>query len=234
MIFANAAPHVVADMLPKGVRDDFMSPYRERPLSITLMSATVGLNQPPAELGVTHYSTVLVPDWVRALSDYKKSVDVLAQGPGDRLPVLTVVDYNQIDSGLRSKGLYSVNVVCVDRVANWEGLDTEAYGARKRAWLSAILARLDQEWPGFAAAAVESTVTTGRAMQEYLNTPEGAIYGFALRPPRHGPIKTPQEVETSVKGLWLASAFAGGGGFTGSMGCGAAAARAALKANAVF
>ncbi len=232
VVFANAAPHVVAEMLPEESREGFAESYRDKPLSISLLSATFGLSRPPAELGVTHYSTVLVPEWVRALSDYKKSVEILAEAPGDKMPVLTVVDYNQIDSDIREDGLYAVNVVCVDSTENWEGLDAGAYEARREAWRAAILARLDQEWPGFEAAALSSTVATARSMQRHLNTPGGAIYGFALRPPRSGPIRPPRQVETNIDGLWLASAFGGGGGFTGSMACGAAAARGALAQEA--
>ena len=232
VIFANAAPHVIAEMLPEEARDAFMTPYRDRPLSITLLYAAFGLTRPPAELGLTHYSTQLVPDWVRKLSDYKKNADLLATAPGDRMPVLAVVDYSQIDSGMASGGLYPVSADTIDQVANWEGLDAQAYGARKDAWLAAILERLDREWPGFADAVAESTLMTARSMQEYLNTPAGALYGFAGRPPRRGPIKAPTQVATSVEGLWLASSYAGSGGYSGAMGGGAAAARAALKAEA--
>ncbi|MCB1886589.1 MAG: hypothetical protein KDH20_03180, partial [Rhodocyclaceae bacterium] len=75
----------------------------------------------------------------------------------------------------------------------------------------------------------EKTMTTARTLHDYLNTPEGAVYGFALEPPKGMPKGPPLNVQTSVEGLWLASAFAGFGGFTGAMGSGAAAARAALK-----
>ncbi len=229
VIFANAAPHRIAEMLPGEARDAFMAPYRDRPLSITLLYAAFGLKRPPAELGVTHYSTQLLPDWVQKLSDYKKNADLLAEAPGDRMPLLAVVDYSQIDSDLRGDGLYPLSADTIDQVSNWEGLDAEAYSARKDAWLGAIIRCLDQEWPGFADSVAESTIMTARSMRDYLNTPEGALYGFAMHPPR-GPIKAPVQVATSVEGLWLASSYAGSGGYSGAMGSGAAAARAALKA----
>lgn len=229
VIFANAAPHVIAEMLPNPSRDTFMAPYRDRPLSLTLLYTAFGLTRPPAELGVRHYSTQIIPDWVQKLSDYKKSADILATAPGDQMPILAVVDYSQIDSGIRGDGLYQVSADCIDQVSNWEGLDPEAYSARKDAWMAAILKRLDQEWPGFADAVAESTISTARTMQEYLNTPKGALYGFAVQTPRSGPITAPVQVATSVEGLWLASSYAGSGGYSGAMGSGAAAAREALK-----
>ena len=230
VVFANAAPHAIADLLPETMRRDFMTPYVDKPLSISLFSATFGLDRPPCELGITHYSTALIPDWMRALTDYRKSAALFEAAPGELMPAMVVVDYDQLDSGLTGDGLYPVSVVSPDRLANWEELDVETYRARKKAWGEAFRNRLDREWPGFAACVSETTISTARAMKDHLNTPGGAVYGFAMAPPRRGPISPPMQVETSIDGLWLASAFGGAGGFSGAMGCGAAAAKAALKA----
>jgi len=72
-------------------------------------------------------------------------------------------------------------------------------------------------------------MATAETMQHYLNTPDGAVYGFA-------PEDTLMEAmarspSTGIHGLWLASAFTMGGGFSGAMMGGAAAARAALRAS---
>ncbi len=229
VVFANAAPHVIGELLPTGHRDTFLSPYRNRPLSISLLSVTLGLNERPAAFGVSSYSTQLIPTWMERLSDFKHSAALLGEMPGDRMPAMGVVDYSQIDSGLTDGGVFPVSVVCADRLENWQGLGSESYQDKKDAWLAAIIRRLDEEWPGIADAVVETTVATARTMHKYLNTPGGAVYGFALRPPEHVPKGPPQSFATSIKGLWLASAFAGFGGFTGAMACGAGAARAALR-----
>ncbi|HPE48066.1 MAG TPA: NAD(P)/FAD-dependent oxidoreductase [Hyphomonas sp.] len=229
VIFANAAPHVVTGMLPADRREDFLAPFKDRKPSISLISATLGLNRKPSELGLTSYSTMLIPDWMKRFADYRDSAALFAEMPGERMPAACVVDYDRIDSGLAMDGVYPVNIVCPDRFTNWAGLDDPAYHARKGAWLDALIARLESEWPGFASAVVEKTMATARTLHDYLNTPEGAVYGFALEPPKGAPKGPPLNVQTSVDGLWLASAFAGFGGFTGAMGAGAAAARAALK-----
>jgi all-trans-retinol 13,14-reductase len=73
-------------------------------------------------------------------------------------------------------------------------------------------------------------MATALTMHEYLNAPEGALYGFAPRQPEHFPLKEPPRTpKTSVAGLWLASAYAGSGGFTGAMMGGAAAAQMAMQ-----
>ncbi len=61
-------------------------------------------------------------------------------------------------------------------------------------------------------------MATAHTMQHYLNTPGGAVYGFAQVPPRGLPTAgTPKGVQTVVPGLWLASTFGGFGGFSGAM-----------------
>jgi all-trans-retinol 13,14-reductase len=69
-------------------------------------------------------------------------------------------------------------------------------------------------------------MSTAETMHQYLDTPGGAVYGFA-------PQGSPSDAfgftaRTHIAGLWLASAFTFGGGFSGAMLGGAEAARAAI------
>jgi phytoene dehydrogenase-like protein len=216
-------------MLPEAQRDVLMAHYRNKPLSTSLFSINLGLSQPPSTLGVSAYSTMIIPDWMRRFSDFKRCATLLKNMPGDQLPMLAVVDYSHIESGLGNDDLFPLSVVGVDRLTNWEGLSNDAYNAKKDAWLTVIVNRLDKEWPGLSGAVVQQEMATARTMFEYLNTPGGALYGFAPNVPNRlllsGP---PRSSKTSIKGLWLASAFAGFGGFSGAMGAGGAAAKAAL------
>ena len=75
-----------------------------------------------------------------------------------------------------------------------------------------IIADLDGQFPGIASAVVQREMSTAGTFHHYLNTPGGAIYGFA--PQTRGFMPRP---ETAVDGLYLASAFTGGGGFTGAI-----------------
>jgi phytoene dehydrogenase-like protein len=226
VVFGNAAPHVIEGMLPPAERDEFMAPYRDRPLSISLFSITFGLDRRPAELGFSAYSTFLIPEWVHRFSEFRYSADIMADKPVGRLPILGIVDYSCIDSGLSDGEVFPVNVVGVDRLENWS---EEDYNEKREAWLAAIIDGIDNEWPGFAAAIVQKEMATARTMHEYLNTPGGALYGFAPvadKGQSPGPSGT---AETSINGLWLASAFSCGGGLTGVMGAGAASVKAVLK-----
>jgi phytoene dehydrogenase-like protein len=68
-------------------------------------------------------------------------------------------------------------------------------------------------------------------MSTYLNAPAGAVYGFAPLPPSQaiwrGPERSPA---TPLAGLYLASSYAGSGGYTGAIMGGASAARSVLAA----
>ena len=143
--------------------------------------------------------------------------------------MIAFVDYSVIDSGLNAEAPYLANITGVDLVDNWNGLTKEQYDQRRNEWIEALIEMLDKEFPGLAAAVVQKEMATARTMQEYLNTPNGALYGFASRPPTHLPLKGPEHTpKTTIEGLWLASAFAGSGGYTGAMMSGAIAARLAI------
>jgi all-trans-retinol 13,14-reductase len=232
VLFGNAAPAVLADALPPEARDGFSQQYEGRRSSISLFAVSLGLNRRPSELGFTHYATMLIPEWVESLSDYSRMAELLAELPADRAPVLSVVDYSAVESGLNPDGPHLVSVVGVDRVANWEALDKQAYRAKRDSWLEAIIAEIDRTFPGFADSVVQREMSTALSMRNYLNTPEGAVYGFAAEPPTGRRIASLEKaVETIVPGLWLASSYGGFGGFTGAMMTGWTAAQAALKAS---
>lgn len=230
VVLANASPHTVENMLPAAERDNFMAPYRDKPLSTSLFSINLGLNRRPSELGVSAYSTMIIPEWMKRLSDFKHCAGLLADMPSGRLPVFGVCNYSHIDSGLSDGELFPMSLAGADRLTNWDGLSDADYHAKKNAWLDAIVERLDNEWPGFADAVVQREFATARTMRDYLNTPGGAIYGFAPNVPERGLLSgSPRTPETSIKGLWLASSFAGAGGFSGAMYSGGAAAKIALR-----
>jgi phytoene dehydrogenase-like protein len=224
IVVANAAPAVLVEMLPALARERFWSAYAGRRLSISLFSATFGLSVRPTELGVRSYSTLLLPPWLRTLSDHRRSAGLLAAAPGRDQPLMTVVDYSAIDSGLGGPP-YPVSVVGVDRLANWSGLDKAAYDDKREQWRKAVIAAIDREFPGFATHVVASVFNTALSLRGYLNAPEGAIYGFAPVPPS-GPIwrGTGRSAKTPIPGLYLASSYAGSGGFTGAILAGGTAA----------
>ena len=146
----------------------------------------------------------------------------------DRLPPYVFVDYHQIDSGLNETAPFLGTFCGIDRLDNWTALSANEKADRKARWMDRLVADLDREFPGIAGAVVHREMATAETLARYLNTPGGAVYGFA---PEGGVTDALGfKPQTSIDGLWLASAYTFGGGFTGAMLGGADAARQAIKA----
>jgi phytoene dehydrogenase-like protein len=113
-------------------------------------------------------------------------------------------------------------------VANF--YEVRGHMQKRDQWLEAIIQRLDEEYPGLATAITHKEMDTALSTHHYLNAPQGALYGFAPLPPTYFPLKGPPRTpKTSIEGLWLASAYADAGRFTGAMMSGATAAQMALQ-----
>ena len=169
------------------------------------------------------------PEWTTSLRDTAESARLLAADPGGRLPIYGIANYGAIDSGLADGGPTLVSVVGLDRLSNWAGLTPQQEKDRRERWLDAFHAALERDYPGFGGAVTERMFLNARSMHNFLNTPDGAVYGFAPMPPQRGIwAGVPRSPRTPIPGLYLASSFAGSGGFTGAMMSGADAARMAI------
>lgn len=229
IVISNASPASVAEMLPEPARQTFRNAYASVTPSVSLFCLALGLSEPAARFGLRAYSTVLLPPWMKRLADFARNAELLAGPPQRDIPALVIADYSAIDSGLGGPP-YALSIVGMDRVSNWQGLDDAAYANKRARWQDAIVAAVDQTFPGIAGRVTTSAFNTARNMQNYLGTPGGSAYGFAPMVPK-GPIwrgfeRSPR---TPVPRLYLASAYAGAGGFTGAIMGGAAAADCILR-----
>jgi all-trans-retinol 13,14-reductase len=223
ILFGNAAPSALAAMLPEQARPSFSALYNDRSPSISLWTISLGLSRRSREFGVRRYSTTILPAWVMALADIRQAGTFFHDDPGTRIPPHSFVAYDQIDSGLNPNGPYLVSMVGVDRLANWNNHEADAKRMRRELWMDRIISDLDSHFPGIAGAVVQREMSTAETFHHYLNTPEGAIYGFSPQTRGFMPL-----AKTRIAGLYLASAFTGGGGYTGAILGGAA--RAAIAA----
>ena len=87
VVFGNAAPNVLAHMLPADKRAAFLERYGARRPSISLWTISLGLSRRSHELGVRHYSTTLLPEWLSTLADYRKCAALLSENLGVRIRV---------------------------------------------------------------------------------------------------------------------------------------------------
>ncbi len=213
-IVGNAAPDVLASLLPENVAAKLRRSYADRKQSISLFSLTLGLSKNPAEFGIKSYSTQLLPDWMKTLDAYEEGTSLMADEPSDRMPPLAVVNYAAIDSGVPAPP-YVLSVVGTDRLSNWSDTDQDDYRAKRARWQDAIVAYLDRNYPGLAGAVVTSSFNTALSVRQYLGAPQGAVYGFAPTAPRSFLDWAKRSPATCVQGLYLASAYTGFGGYTG-------------------
>jgi all-trans-retinol 13,14-reductase len=227
VVFGNAAPIVLAAMLPDSKRTTFMAGYKDRRPSLSLWTISLGLSRQSQEFGVQRYSTAILPACLTAISRYREAAAIPGEDPPTRITPYGFVAYDQIDSGLNQNGPFLASLVGLDRIENWASLTTEAKRTRKDRWMDRIIADLDRQYPGIAGAIVQREMSTAETFHQYLNTPGGALCGFAPESREFMPL-----AETAVGGLYLASAFTGGGGFTGAILGGGWAARAAAKSEA--
>lgn len=221
-VVSNAAPQISASLLPENQGSKLSASYAGRRSSVSLFALTLGLSRKPDETSLTAYSTQLLPEWMASLADYAKGTALFANEPAGRMPPMSIVNYSAIDSGVPTQP-HIVSIVGTDRLSNWSGVERSVYMAKRARWQEAIVAHLDRIYPGLKEAIVASSFNTASSMVSYLNAPDGAAYGFAPSPPI-GAGNAARSPRTVVDGLYLASSYAGFGGYNGAIQAGQACA----------
>jgi phytoene dehydrogenase-like protein len=211
-VVSNAAPEILASLIPEDAARKLNDSYAQQRRSISLFALTLGLSKPPREFGLAGYSTQLLPPWMARLDDYAQAAALMADEPADRMPPFAIVDYAAIDSGVPSPP-YVLSIFGPDRLSNWDGSDLDLYRDKRARWQDAIARYLDGFYPGLAGGVTTASFNTALSVRQYLNAPGGAVYGFAPMP--HGGGASSRSPRTAVPGLYLASAYAGYGGYTG-------------------
>lgn len=226
-IIGGAAPGALAPLMPDAAAAKLTKDYAHLAPSISLFALTLGLSKPPRDYGVTAYSTQLLPGDMKQLADYRRGATLMADEPGERMPPMSIVDYAAIDSAIPAPP-FVLSVYGPDRLSNWDSSDMDAYREKRGRWQQAMLRYLDQFYPDLSGGVVASSFNTALSVRQYLNAPDGAVYGFAPTPPLNGnaPVRSPR---TAISGLYLASAYAGFGGYSGVVQSGGACADMILR-----
>jgi phytoene dehydrogenase-like protein len=229
-IVSNAAPATVAPLMPPAAAEKLTESDARQTPSISLFALTLGLSKPPREFGISAYSTQVLPPEMKRLSDYAQGAALMADEPGERMPPMSIVDYAAIDSGIPAPP-YVLSILGPDRLSNWDSSDMDAYREKRGRWQEAIVRYLASFYPGLADGVVASSFNTALSVRQYLNAPDGAVYGFAPTPPRSIWRTQSRSPRTSIPGLYLASAYAGYGGYTGVVQAAGACADMILREN---
>jgi phytoene dehydrogenase-like protein len=228
VIIANCAPSVAANLLPEPARRRMDEAFGSRELSTSLFTAHFGLREKPLSIGMKDYSTIRLPNDMTRFDQYGDGATAMSDDPKGSLPVRLIANFTAVDSELWDEPPVLLSVLGLDRLANWTGLTREQSRERRERWLDALQGSLEEDYPGFSSLVTERSLLNAQSMASYLNTPDGAVYGFAPLPPDE-PIFAgfPRTPHTPIENLYLASAFGGEHGFNGAILTGAEAARLA-------
>ena len=213
-LIGNAAPEALEALMPAPAAEKLTASYAHETPSASLFALTLGLAKPPREFGIKVYSTQLLPPDMKRLSDYAEGARLMANEPGMRMPPMSVVDYAAVDSGVPAPP-YVLSILGPDHLSNWDASDMDAYREKRGRWQQAIVRYLDGLYPGLAKAVVASSFNSALSVRQYLNAPHGAVYGFAPAPQRSPHVIPRRSPRTVLPGLYLASAYAGFGGYSG-------------------
>jgi hypothetical protein len=85
VIFGNAAPAALAAMLPESKRAPFTARYKDRRLSLSLWTISLGLSRRSREFSVKRYSTAVLPAWLTAMSRYREAAAIPGEYPATRI-----------------------------------------------------------------------------------------------------------------------------------------------------
>ena len=224
-VIANAAQPNVVQMLPESQCRVLQKRIGKLRPACSLLSVYLGFNIDLRELGVTHYSNVILNKALKSLKDMKDD----AHSPWIERS-FTFVNYGVIDSQLCPKGK-SLGVICTtDYLADWEGLDDKDYQIQKEVVARTLLKRLEKEYPTILNYLEYYEVATPKTIHRYTLNPAGTAYGYVQSIGQTGLLR--EKVTASpIRNLYFSSAWApSGGGYSGAIYSGFFTAKAMNKA----
>ena len=138
--------------------------------------------------------------------------------------------YDNLFEGYSVPGKSTLSIMCLSDFAPWKKFEEdyfndqkEAYNKEKERIAQSFIQRVEQRLiPGLSDSIEVMEIGTPLTNMFYTQNPEGAIYGFDRDMPH-------LEAKTPIKGLYLASAWSHGGGYTPVMMAGRETATLVLK-----
>ena len=203
------------DEPPVQVREDFKS----RRMGTSAFVIYMGLDCTPEELGVTAASNFICNTQDENLiHEGMQKMDAPVAG------MLTC--YNFDDPSFAPEGKSIVSLVCLQYGDLWKDISEEQYAQSKYDYAEKLLDLIAQTFPKIRDHIEELEVATPLTMMRYLNTPDGAIYGFKQNPQDSELFR---ERIDAISGLYMAGCWNNMGGFQPTYMAGESTARAVIK-----
>ena len=161
------------------------------------------------------------------IKDYE--IDIFGD-PGSDDPGFGVNIYDNLYEGYSLPGTSTLSLITLSDYSDWTPYAADyfkgrkaAYNTKKQQMAKRLVQRLEERLiPGLSRMIEVMEIGTPLTNERYTGNPGGAIYGFDSDT---GTL----DVRTPVKGVYLAGAWAAGGGYTPVMMSGRDAAKAVLK-----
>ena len=203
------------DEPPIQVREDFKS----RRMGTSAFVIYMGLDCTPEELGVTAAS-----NFICSTQDEDRIHEGMQTMDAPVAGMLTC--YNLDDPDFAPKGKSIVSLVCLQYGDLWKDIPEEQYAQSKYNYAEKLLDLIAQTFPKIRDHIEELEVATPLTMMRYLNTPDGAIYGFKQNPQDSELFR---ERIDAISGLYMAGCWNNMGGFQPTYMAGESTARAVIK-----
>lgn len=220
-VISNTSPiHTFHELLdsehaPQQAAEDMKS----RRLGTSAFVLYLGLDCNPEDIGITAASNFIIDD--RDEETAFKNMQSMTP------PCHTMLTcYNFEDPSFAPPGKTSLSLLCLQYGQPWEAIPPEQYAPTKYAFAESLLDHADRVFPNIRAHIEEVEVGTPLTMMRYLNTPGGAIYGFAQNT-QDGMLF--RDRLDAIKGLFMAGCWNGMGGFQPTYMIGESTGRAAVK-----
>jgi all-trans-retinol 13,14-reductase len=207
-VIANCpVPALVKTLVPPAVMPaSFASQALQRRPSLSSFVVWLGLNQPVP--GIKDYEIDLAGTADPSGTNLFNTADLAESGIG-------ITIYDNLFKGYSAQGKTTMTLICLSDYARWQPFETDYFNNEKQAYnreKERIAARFIQRVekaliPGLSGMIEEMEIGTPLTNVFYTGNTGGAIYGYDRNLPH-------LESRTPVKGLYLASAWSHGGGYT--------------------
>ncbi len=218
----NAPIPLVYQLIDQHPNQEYVNEIKEFKHSTSATTLFYGLKRPLKDFGNESHLNIFVDARMNMMdfSTFQQSVGI--------------VDYDIVNTGLCSPGIYSCDLIYMDRLSEWNSLSPEGYKHKKKIVSDFYTRKLNSYFPGVTEAIDLFEVGTPKTMVRYTSNPSGSAYGFSPEFTEHRKrlLFWKEEAGTSdryIRNLHFGSAWSYFPGFSGAQIAGSRAAKEILK-----
>lgn len=222
----NAAMPEVYAMLDNHPNKEYVERIQSFKYATSATTLFFGLKQPLKHFGNKSHLNIFV-DARQNMMDHS----TFEQSVG-------VIDYDIVDTGLCQPGVYSCDLIYMDKLSDWSQLSATEYKEKKKVVADFYTKKLNRHFPGLTESVDVLEVGTPKTIVRYTSSPDGACYGFSPEFNQHkersfflgdeGGI-----TDRYIKNLHFGSAWSYFPGFSGAQIAGSRAAKEVMKAEGI-